>query len=192
MASSSLTTSLSASLGSLASERTGMEEAFDRHGPAIYRYLVVRVGGDTHVADDLMQQLWLRATNGQAPVHDGELEYWLRAIARNLVRAHWRQVRQRPVHLPIADPALANTLADRLGTEELPPDALDRREVRDQLLLALTSLSSQDQELIVGHYFQGRTHAELAGASGLSVRAVEGRLYRARSSLQWKLRELHP
>lgn len=192
MTSSSLTTSLSAAWDSSARRCAGVTEAFDRYGPALYRYLVVRAGGDTHLADDLMQQLWLQAANGQAAVPEDEFEFWLRGVARNLIRAHWRQARRRPKHLPIADPELSSALADRLADEELPPQVLERKEVRDQLLLALTDLSSQEQELIIGRYFGNRTHAELADATGLSVRAVEGRLYRARQALHRRLRELDP
>ena len=57
----------------------------------------------------------------------------------------------------------------------------------DQLLLAITELTSEEQELIVGHYFHGRSHDELAAECGLSPRAIEGRLYRARRALREKL-----
>ena len=60
---------------------------------------------------------------------------------------------------------------------------MERREGRDQLVLALTGLPTADQELIVGRYFQGRSHTDLAADLGISARAVEGRLYRARRVL---------
>jgi len=192
MISSGVTTPLSIAVASSIGECFTMKAAFDRHAPVLYRYVVVRVGGDTHLTDDLMQQLWLQAGNGAASVPDDQVEFWLRGVARNLIRAHWRRARHRPAQLPIADPRLSSVLADRLATEELPPKVLERKEVRDQLLLALTSLKTQEQELIISHYFQGRTHADLAEATGLSVRAVEGRLYRARQALQRNLRELDP
>lgn len=193
MTSSGLTSNWQAALDASASERARLEAAFSRHRPALYRYVVVRAGGDDHLADDLLQQLWLQASgNGAALVPDAELEFWLRGIARNLVRAYWRQARHRPAYLPIADAELGAELAERLATEELPPEVLERKEMRDQLLLALTALPSWDQELIVGHYFEGRPHAELAAATGLSVRAIEGRLYRARRSLQQRLRRAEP
>jgi RNA polymerase sigma factor (sigma-70 family) len=191
--SSSLTGSMPADLGLAAQERAGLGPAFDRCGAALYRYIVVRTGGDTHLADDLMQQLWLRATsNGGASVPDDEIEFWLRGIARNLLRAHWRQARHRPAHLAVGDPAAASRLAEQLASEDLPPQILERREIRDQLVLAVTALPSQEQELIIGHYFHGRSLADLAETTGLTARAIEGRLYRARRSLEQRLRELDP
>ena len=85
---------------------------------------------------------------------------------------------------------LAAELANRLVEEELPPEVLERKEVRDQLLLAITELPSGDQDLIAGHYFDGAAFAELARRTGLSERAIEGRLYRARQALREKLRHL--
>jgi RNA polymerase sigma factor (sigma-70 family) len=166
-----------------------MDAAFDRCSRSIHRYIVVRVG-DAHLADDLMQQLWVQARRNEAAVPAGELEFWLRGIARNLVRTHWRVRARRPGSVPLADPALAADLAERLVSAELPPETLERREVRDQLLLAITELTSAEQEFIVEHYFHDRSHAQLAAAFGLSVRAVEGRLYRARQALREKLKHL--
>jgi RNA polymerase sigma-70 factor (ECF subfamily) len=166
------------------------DAVFERYSRSIYRYVVVRVG-DAHLADDLMQQLWLQARSSSTAVPKDELEFWLRGIARNLVRTHWRRQARRPKDIPLADPAVAQELADRLGTAELPPDLLERREVCDQLLLAITELASEEQELIVGHYFHGRPHEELAGECGLSARAIEGRLYRSRRALREKLRHLN-
>jgi RNA polymerase sigma factor (sigma-70 family) len=170
-----------------ADDATAMDAAFDRCSRALYRYVVVRVG-DAHLADDLMQQLWLQARNSRADVPKNELEFWLRSIARNLVRTHWRTQARRPASVPLPDPELAADLADRLVSEELPPELLERKEVQDQMLLAITELTADEQELIVEHYFHDRSHAQLADRLGLSPRAIEGRLYRARQALRERLR----
>jgi RNA polymerase sigma-70 factor (ECF subfamily) len=170
-------------------DAAAMEAAFDRCSRSIYRYIVVRVG-DAHLADDLMQQLWLQTRKSEASVPEDELEYWLRGIAKNLVRTHWRRQARRPASLPLPDPGLAGELAGRLVSAELPPKMLERKEVRDQLRLAITELDSADQELIVEHYFHDRSHAELAAEHGLSLRGVEGRLYRARQALRERLKNV--
>ena len=187
---SSLTTGLSVPVDGPVEAREHVEAAFDRCSPALYRYFAVRVGGDAHVADDLMQQLWLRATQAKTPVPEDQTEFWLRGIAANLIRERWRRQKRRPRTVPMADPQLAAELADRLVEEELPPEVLERKEVRDQLLLAITELPSGDQDLIAGHYFDGAAFAELGRRTGLSERAIEGRLYRARQALREKLRHL--
>lgn len=189
MTASSLPRTFSASMPARGDLAT-LESVFDRCSAALYRFVCVRVGGDRHLADDLMQQLWIQARRSDRYVPEAELEYWLRAIARNLVRSHWRGNARRPAHLPLADPALAGDLAERLAGEELPAAALAKREASDQLLLALTELSAGDQELLVEFYFHEQPQAELARRFGLTERAIEGRLYRARQALREKLQHL--
>jgi RNA polymerase sigma-70 factor (ECF subfamily) len=166
-----------------------LQRIFRRCGVGLYRYIRVRTGDD-HTADDLMQQLWLSARRGVADVPEERIEFALRAIATNLVRTLWRQRKCRPPHVPIADPRLAAELAERLAHDDLPAAELERSELHDQLLLALTELPAADQELIIGYHFQDRSYADLAERLSLSVRAVEGRLYRARALLREKLSAL--
>ena len=170
--------------------RTEFEAGFDLYARSLYRYFAVRTGGDVHSAEDLMQQLWLKAATGETSVPAAEIEPWLRVIARNLIRTYWRKSAGRPERLPVANPKLARELAERLTGELIPPAVLERREVRDQLLLAITQLGAAEQELVIEHYFHGRSHAELAAGLGIGERAVEGRLYRARQSLRRMLHQL--
>ncbi|MBI5864991.1 MAG: sigma-70 family RNA polymerase sigma factor [Planctomycetes bacterium] len=171
------------------SGRAAFESAFDRCAASLHRYFSVRAG-DTHLADDFMQQLWLQASAACDGIPAANIEYWLRAIARNLLLTHWRVRARRGVNAPIADPEFAAGLADRLCSEDLPADEIERREVRDQLLLAITELPAAEQELIVGCYFEQTPHVALAARLGITERAVEGRLYRARSALRERLRNL--
>ncbi len=167
-----------------------VERVFDRCAPAFCRYFAVRTGDDEHTVDDLMQQLWLQARRRAHSVRQPNAEAWLWRVAQNLLRAHWRSRARRPRQVPLADPQLAAELARRFDTEELPAELLARKEVRDQLLLALTALPSDEQELLLGHYFLGLSQAALSKERGISERAVEGRLYRARKLLREKLKHL--
>jgi RNA polymerase sigma-70 factor (ECF subfamily) len=167
----------------------GLHSVFHRCGASLYRYAVVRVAGDTHLADDLMQQLWVQARSAGNAAPEPELEFWLRGILKNLIRTHWRRLGRRPAHTPMPDVDAAADLARRLVSEEMPRDELERRETRDQLLLAITELDGEDQELIVGHYFEQQSQIEMAARLGVSARAIEGRLYRARRALRDKLEQ---
>jgi RNA polymerase sigma factor (sigma-70 family) len=172
-----------------------LEVAFDLHSRSLYRYFAVRVGGDASAADDLMQQLWLqvcRTPEVRVPREADALEAWLRTIARNLIRERWRRRQRGGREVLLPDPALAAELAEHMRVEALPSEMLERKEVRDQLLLALTELDSADQSLIVGHYFQRRSFEDLAAELSVSSRSVEGRLYRARGRLRARLTELDP
>ncbi|UCC29466.1 MAG: RNA polymerase sigma factor, partial [Phycisphaerales bacterium] len=171
-------------------EHADLRRAFALHGRSLYRYFAVRTGGDTHRADDLMQKLWLQGRRNLAGVRPSELEYWLRGIARNLIRENWRKQAAAKRHLPVVDIVVACELAQKIASEDLPDEYLQKQEVRDQLILAITELGTIEQEVIVGHYFQGESQACLAKRFCISERAVEGRLYRARRALRRKLKSL--
>jgi len=166
---------------------TDLEQAFARCSTSLYRYLWVRTGHDGHLADDLMQQLWLKTNQSAAGIRAHEIEFWLKGVAKNLIREHWRKKKRVPRRVPIVDHTIATELARRIGNEELPDAYWQRREVMDQLLLAVTDLGSAEQELIVAHYFRGESQADLATRWSISERAVEGRLYRVRRALRRKL-----
>ena len=190
MASTSMATSWTISAHSAAVELADLERAFALHGRSLYRYFALRTGGDAHRADDLMQQLWLQARRGAADVPPNQLEFWLRGVAKNLIREHWRKQARTQRHMPTVDSAVAMELAERIAVEDLPAEYLERQEVRDQLILAITELATVEQEVTVGYYFQGESCASLATRLGISERAAEGRLYRARNALRRKLKSL--
>ena len=167
-----------------------IHQTWQRCCQSFCRYFTVRTGGNTHLVDDLMQQLWLRSRLKAGDLRNTEAEPWLWRIAQNLLREHRRKSNGRLEQRAVCDPALGHALAVQFDTEEMPAEALARREVRDQLLLALTSLRSEEQELLVMHYFEDRSQTELAQTLAISRRAVEGRLYRARQSLRDKLKHL--
>jgi len=138
-----------------------------------------------------MQRLWLRAWLKRDDVRSAEIERWLWRIAQNLLREFRREQARKIERRVSAIPSLARELAGRFETEEIPLDVLNREEVRDQLLLALTELPSAEQDLLVARYFEGRSQCDLAQYLGISQRAVEGRLYRARLAMRNKLQHLN-
>ena len=137
-----------------------------------------------------MQQLWAAAAKNASKVPEGEIEFWLRGVARNLLNTHWRRVSARPTHVAMEDGRTGAALADRLTRERLPAEEVERRETQDRLLMAITRLGDADQELIFAHYFEGATQVDLAKRYDMSARAIEGRLYRARQLLRQALKEV--
>lgn len=170
--------------------RTELAEVFAETWKALYRYIAVRVGGDEALADDCMQQTCLEAARSKRVPVRNELEPWLRGIARNVIRHHWRRARLDPRTVPVVDGAMGRLIAEAIDKGPLPPEWLQRNEIRDQLLLAITELMTPEQDIIYRFYFAGESHKELAEALGVSIRSVEGRLYRARSELRRKLAHL--
>ena len=173
-----------------ADSRPTMEYLFDRYSVGIYRYISLRVGRNRALADELMQQLWLQACKSGGAVPPDEFEFWLRRVAKNLISDHWRRKHRRPAQIPIENAAIAGELAKRIDSQLLPAEAVQKQELLDQVALAVTALPSEEQELVILYYVQGRPFKEIGERLGMSERAVEGRLYRARQKLKELLAHL--
>lgn len=168
-----------------------LTRVFERCVDGLYRFILYRVGTDRDAADDLLQQTCFEAArHGRPPLDEGECEAWLRGIARNLIRRHWRKRKRQAGVVSIEDAALAGALADDLESRPLPGDALVKEESVAQLLLAVTSLSAAEQGLVFAYYFDGRCQAGIARDLGVTEKSVEARLYRVRGRLRKTLRSV--
>ena len=165
--------------------RDRLVRAFERCSDGLYRFIVVRVGGDRHTADDLLQQTcYAAARQRRLPDQQNECEAWLFGIARNLIRKHWRSIRRRNGRVPLEDPARSRQLVEQMEGGPLPVDAIAGDEVISQLMLAVTALPAEEQRIIFAFYFEGRSQGEIAAELDVSPKSVESRLYRIRSRLR--------
>lgn len=149
-------------------------------GSRLNRYCFALAAGDSAFAGEIAQAVWLRLVRHIRPLADEQaLWNWLACAARHAATdlrrtgSRYRQAlarfmtwwshRERPGHgpQPDADTAL---LA-----------ALER---------ALSKLNAAERTLIEGRYFNGDSLAEMGSCSGLTERAVEGRLARLRQRLR--------
>jgi RNA polymerase sigma-70 factor (ECF subfamily) len=168
-----------------------LSDALQKNAQGLWRFLLVRVGRDENLAEELMQELCLQAARTYTKAGEAKhIDAWLFGVARNVLRRHWRTITRRRRNLPEVRADVGVELANLFDAEPLPSAYIERREVREQVLLAVSSLATEDQNLILLHYFDGRSQADIASDLGVSPRAVEGRLYRARVALRERLRHL--
>jgi RNA polymerase sigma factor (sigma-70 family) len=141
----------------------------------LYQYVSRRVGGDRTLAEDLVQETWMRALDAwpRRGVPDEPIA-WLTLVARNTLISHFRH--QRPESI---DPALIDIEDDRFM-----PDSRDTATV---VGWGLSQLRRAHADVLEAFYFEGKTVAEIAMAQATSERAIEGRLRRARAKLKKKL-----
>ncbi len=141
----------------------------------LYAYVSKRVGGDRSLAEDIVQDAWMRALDAwpRKGVPDEPLA-WLQHVARNGLASHFRRMRPQPM-----DPALIDIADDRFT-----PDTPDAAALVNW---GMARLRRPQVELLEAFHFEGRSVAEIAAERGVSERAVEGRLRRARIKLRKKL-----
>lgn len=144
----------------------------------LYAFVSKRVGGDRDLAEDIVQETWMRALDAwQRRGLPEEPLAWLRRVARNVLISHFRRVRPLPV-----DPATIDLRDDRFSPDSPEAAAL--------VGWGLARLRRAQVELIEEFHFEGRSVAEIASDRGVSERAVEGRLRRARAALRKKLQRV--
>lgn len=146
------------------------------HTGTLYAFVSRRVGGDRTLAEDIVQDAWLRAVDSWprrgVPDHP---RAWLIRVARNLLVSHFRRRRPTPV-----DPAALELEADDYRPETPRAAAL--------VSWGLARMRRGQAALLEAFYFDGKSTRAIAEENGLSERAVEGRLRRARQNLEKRLR----
>jgi RNA polymerase sigma-70 factor, ECF subfamily len=152
-------------------------ETYRRTVRPLYSYVSRRVGGDISLAEDLVQDTWMRAI-GSWPTKGIPAEplAWLIRVARNTLISHSR--RQRP---QLVEP----TVLDRLESE--PSVAADDPGAASVINWGLARLRRSHAQLLEDFYFAGKSVRDMARERALSERAVEGRLRRAREKLKKKI-----
>lgn len=144
----------------------------------LYAFVSRRVGGDVGLAEDLVQEAWMRAldTWPARGVPDQPLA-WLLRVARNVMISHFRRVR----------PELVDPISLDLEASGFAPDTPDAACL---VSWGLARLRRGHAEVLEAFYFDGKTVREIAEERGTSERAIEGRLRRARAKLRSKLKHV--
>jgi RNA polymerase sigma-70 factor (ECF subfamily) len=150
---------------------------FDRHAPAIHRYLQRRVG--EQAAEDVLGETFLIAfrRRGSFDPERSDARPWLYGIAAKLVVDHHRrETRQRGIV----------GLPDR-ATDEHADEVADRVSAQSQqaiLRAALDRLSDDDREVLMLIAWEELSYAEVAEAMRIPVGTVRSRLHRARQQIR--------
>jgi RNA polymerase sigma-70 factor (ECF subfamily) len=145
----------------------------------LYGYASRRCGGRRELAEDITQESWLRAAREWRAkgIPDAPLA-WLTTVARNLIVDQLR----RGEEVPLDSASVADVL-----TAVDQNDVNDSADVASAVSLALTRLPKAEAQLLEAFHFERFKVAELAESYGISERAVEGRLRRARERLRHEL-----
>lgn len=144
-------------------------------GP-LYAYVSRRCGGDRTLAEDVVQETWLRAVDAWRDTGAPDIpQAWLTTVARNLLINQFR--RQRPVALEsMPNEAVLAVVDGGLAT--------DSQEMSRLIHWGLAQMPERQAGLLEAFHLEERSVAGIARDYRLSERAVEGRLRRARLKLR--------
>ncbi|GMV93297.1 MAG: hypothetical protein AMXMBFR82_30750 [Candidatus Hydrogenedentota bacterium] len=163
-------------LQTLAGKREAFGTLVERYQPVAYAVAYARVHRHAD-AEDVAQESLLAAYQQLDTLRDpARFGAWLAGIARHCAsRIRERRLRDA-------------TVAERHNGEELVvmPDH-ERRELWDLIRAEIDRLNEPDREVVMLHYFAGKSSREIAAVLDSSSDAVRKRLQRARETLGSRL-----
>jgi len=155
-------------------------------------YHCYRMTGDSHEAEDLAQEAFVRAFVNIRSFDDRrKFSSWLYRIATNLTIDRLRK-RKPDYHLDQAVKGTEDlTMYSQLETDEdLPEEEFDRLEIREQIERHILSLSDTYRSVIILRYIDELPLKEISEILDIPLGTVKTRLYRGREALREKLHNL--
>ena len=160
-------------------EPPALAELFDRYGGMVFR-LILRMVRDSGIAEDLVQETFLRVWNRAAAfdAERGAAGPWLLAVARNRAIDYLRAQSHR------TNRTIELNETERPGLfVDLPDEALNLDTTR-QVKRALEQLSPQQREAIELAYFEGMSQTEIAERMGQPLGTVKTWMRRAMQQMR--------
>lgn len=148
-------------------------ESFYRETARPFWGYLARICGDRALADDLLQESYLRFCRGRVPTSRADWRSYLYRIGTNLAADWWRHAGRRPT--TSAEDQPEPSTGDGGGEAE----AIRRQDLDS----AFRALKPRERALLWLGYVEGMDHAEMARALGLSRASVKVVLFRARRKL---------
>jgi RNA polymerase sigma-70 factor (ECF subfamily) len=160
-------------------EETSLTQAYHESVNSLYEYVSRRCGGDRSLAEDVVQETWLRAVVAwQKKGFPDTPIAWLKTVAGNLLRNYYR--RTPSISLEVLPTNWEGKIQSG-GTQWGTPDTAAA------VNWGLARLRPNQSRILEAFHFEGKKVSEIASEFRLSERAVEGRLRRARLKLREKL-----
>ncbi|MBX2905101.1 MAG: sigma-70 family RNA polymerase sigma factor [Taibaiella sp.] len=156
----------------------GQEQALSvliaRHKDAVYTSVFMLVK-DKYLAEDLFQDTFLKIIKTIKEgryCEQGKFLPWAVRVGRNLCMDHFRRMRQN-VTITLPDGADIATL---IGSMEMAPDGLERRQVQDSVRKLVEGLPEEQREVIVLRIYGDLSFKEISELTGVSINTALGRM----------------
>ena len=179
----------------LAGDGGAFERFFAAAYPALYRFALARLGGNRDGAADVAQAVICQAIR-KLGTYRGEaaLLAWLYTFARHEVYRHVRRDGGRlPVDLSEDDPEIRAALESLRASFAGDLDAgLDRRKVAAFVQRVLDHLPIHYANALEWKYIDELPVQEIGGRLGISVKAAESLLTRARLAFREAFQTMSP
>lgn len=157
-------------------------ELFDRHSPSVLGYCLRTLGGNRAMADDIVQEVWLKVVNNAARYEArGYFKAWLMTITRNAT------IGQIRVQLPLSNSDEPEQELEGVSDADAERDLLKQADTR-KVHNAIECLPESQRVVLMLSVVDGLSHDEIAEKLKITFSAVGSLLFRARKELRTKLK----
>jgi RNA polymerase sigma-70 factor, ECF subfamily len=138
---------------------------YEAHVDGLYTFVLYRVGGDTSLAEDAVQETFLMTLDKFSAYDSGRGSFfsWLcitsKNITRKLLRAHQRGEELQKMWDRI-DQALIKVFSS-LEEAPLTDEILAREETKELVKMSIAQLPERYRMVLEGHYLNGESIKEL-------------------------------
>ena len=147
------------------------------HGPAVFR-LAMRLTGSRVDAEDLSQEVFVRAMRSMPQMPDAAVATWLRRVAVNLYVDGYRR-RQRYRIDPVGE------VSDRALVPAMSAEsAFEAATLDHDVTAALAAINPDFRQAVMLCDVEGMSYEEIADRLGVSMGTVRSRIHRGRAALR--------
>jgi len=149
-------------------------EVFEHYYSPIY-YFCLSYVRSRNEAEDLTQEVFIKAFKSIKSFGKGSFRAWLFKIARNhLIDEHRKHIRSITVSIDdVAEPAIEHT----------PESEIVARSDMVELLKVIDGLAPEYREVMYLRFFQGLRYEEISEALGIPVGTVKTYIHRGRKEM---------
>lgn len=157
-------------------ERSAFELLYRRHRDRVYGVLWRLAGGDHALAEDLLQEAFVRAWQKLDGFRgDALFATWMHRLAVNVALSDRRtRLRKAAREMPMDESVERTARGDR--------DVRAGQQM--DLERAIARLPQRARTVLVLYDIEGYSHAEIAEATGMAVGSSKAQLHRARQLVQ--------
>lgn len=159
------------------------KELLEAHRDRIFSYACYCLR-DREDAEDVTQEVFLRLWK-----HGGKLEFenaeaWLIRVTHNLCVDQARRRKTVVTYLGRPDEYAMEQLTETSDSWTNPELNLQKAQVRQEILDAMSTLQEETRSVMLMHYFQGLRLQDIAQTLGKKTSTIKVQIHRARMALR--------
>lgn len=153
-------------------------EEFEKVAVPLTKFIIKRVSGDSEAKEEVLSSTMVAAWKGWNTFrHKSSYFTWLCRIALNKIADYYHDQIHEGSRIVVP---LIDSITDADPKNLSPEEEVALKELRGSVNDCLNLLPPEKRQLLQFRYWYDLSYTEIAKMMGISERAVEGQLYRAR------------